>query len=108
MKILSFLQIFCFLTASFIEVKLVQARERYEFYNGVRQEGMGGASIGVVNDETSLMSNPANLGKLRDSYLTLVDPELTVSGNTTQQILDGANPLDLFQIQGVDKDCSVG
>jgi hypothetical protein len=42
------------------------AAERYEFYNGIRGLGMGGAQVAVVNDETSLMINPAGLGKLRD------------------------------------------
>ena len=37
---------------------------------------MGGADIAVVNDETALLINPAALGKLRDSFGTLIDPEL--------------------------------
>lgn len=52
-----------------------QAGERYEFYNGVRALGMGGAGIAVVNDETALLVNPAALGKLRNSFGTLIDPE---------------------------------
>lgn len=47
-----------------------------EFYNGVRSLGMGGASIAVVNDETALYSNPAALGKVRDFYGTVFDPEV--------------------------------
>lgn len=62
------------------------AAERYEFYTGARQMGMGGASIAVVNDETALIQNPAALGKLREKYLTLVDPEIHM-GETTAQIL---------------------
>ncbi len=62
--------------------------ERQEFYNGVRQLGMGGAVIAVVNDETALLSNPAALGKLRDSFLTLVDPE--IEGNMNVERLLGA------------------
>lgn len=79
----------------------VYAGERYEFYNGVRQTAMGGAGIGVANDETALLLNPAALGKLRNAYFTLVDPEVSVSGPFSQLILDGANPLDLFSLQGV-------
>ena len=52
------------------------AREVREFYNGIRALGMGGAAIAVVNDETALLSNPAALGKVRDFYGTVVDPEL--------------------------------
>ena len=54
-------------------------QEMREFYNGIRALGMGGASIAVVGDETALLVNPANLGKLRKPYGTLFDPE--VEGN---------------------------
>lgn len=57
------------------------AGERYEFYNGVRQMGMGGAAVAVVNDETALLLNPAGLGKLRDYFITVVDPEIDVGQN---------------------------
>jgi hypothetical protein len=61
------------------------AQERYSFYQGVRQMGMGGASVAVVNDETALLANPAALGKLRDHYVTVVDPDVEV-GTHTQQV----------------------
>ena len=51
----------------------------FEFYRGVRQMGMGGASIAVVNDETAVLSNPNGLARLRNYFFTLLDPE--VSGN---------------------------
>src|SRR5205085_397590 len=54
------------------------AGERYHFYNGVRQMGMGGASVATVNDETALIANPAALGKLRDYFVTVFDPDLDV------------------------------
>lgn len=57
------------------------ARERRAFYEGVRGRAMGGAQIAVVNDETALLVNPAGLGKLRDFYGTLFDPELEYSNN---------------------------
>jgi hypothetical protein len=60
------------------------AQEIFEFYRGVRQLGMGGAYVAVVNDETSLLTNPAGLGKLRDLMFTIVDPELSGSFNDTQ------------------------
>ena len=59
--------------------------ERYEFYKGIRQMGMGGAAVATVNDETALLSNPAGLGKLRDYFITVFDPELDV-GVLTDQI----------------------
>ncbi len=62
------------------------AGERYHFYNGVRALGMGGASVATVNDETALISNPAALGKLRDYYITLIDPELEL-GVETERIV---------------------
>ncbi len=57
---------------------VAHADERYEFYNGVRSLGMGGASVATVNDETSLLVNPAALGKLRNYFLTVIDPEVDV------------------------------
>lgn len=61
------------------------AAEVYEFYNGVRGLGMGGAQIATVNDETALLINPAGLGKLRDYFITVADPEGEV-GQYTEQI----------------------
>ncbi|MBX3032523.1 MAG: hypothetical protein KF865_01265 [Bdellovibrionaceae bacterium] len=58
-----------------------EARERREFYNGIRALGMGGASVAAVNDETALYLNPAALGRLRDIYGTILDPELDISKN---------------------------
>lgn len=55
--------------------------EIYELYRGSRGLGMGGADTGVVNDETSLLINPAALGKLRGSIGTLLDPEIEVGDN---------------------------
>lgn len=62
-----------------------------EFYQGVRQMGMGGAAIAVVNDETSLLLNPIGLGRLREPYITLIDPEVTTNTNSmkTMQNLSG-------------------
>lgn len=51
------------------------AQERREFYNGIRQMGMGGVVVPTVNDETALISNPAGLGRLRAPILTVADPE---------------------------------
>lgn len=64
----------------------VHAGERFEFYNGIRQMSMGGAGIAVVNDETSLLINPAGLGKLRDFIVTVVDPDISL-GSESQAIL---------------------
>lgn len=58
-----------------------QAREVSRFYMGARAAGMGGASIAVANDETALIINPAGLGKLRDIYGTILDPEFEGSDN---------------------------
>lgn len=55
------------------------ASEYRESYIGARALGMGGASIAVVNDETALLANPAALGKVRDFYGTLIDPEIDVT-----------------------------
>lgn len=63
---------------------LASAAERFEFYQGVRSLGMGGASVAVVNDETALISNPAALAKLRDYYFTLIDAEGSVSAEAEE------------------------
>jgi hypothetical protein len=76
---------FLFLTYILISASAAsraQAQEMYEFFTGVRALGMGGASVAVVNDETALLSNPAGLGKLRDYFLTVADPELEVGAQT--------------------------
>ncbi|MGZ5279342.1 MAG: hypothetical protein ACXWC9_05340, partial [Pseudobdellovibrionaceae bacterium] len=61
----------------------------------------GGASIAVVNDETALLANPAGLGKLRDSYGTLIDPELDGGFNMKRMYDTKAftNPFDLEQVR---------
>jgi hypothetical protein len=61
-----------------------KAAEFQKFYTGVRQLGMGGAYTAVVNDETAVLTNPAGLGKLRETTVTLVDPELSGSMNDTK------------------------
>lgn len=64
-------------------------------FRGARQMGMGGAAIGVVNDETSLLSNPAGLGKLRDFIFTVADPEIEIgSGAYSVARLNAMNTFD--------------
>lgn len=69
------------------------AQEMFSFYDGVRALGMGGASVAVVNDETALLYNPAALGKLRDFFITVADPELEVNTDTYNVL--GANVFSL-------------
>ncbi len=82
--------------------RMSSAAERYEFFSGVRQNGMGGASIAVANDETSLLANPATLGKLRTYIVTILDPEVT-AGNDNGSLLgsravgDMLNPQPLLE-----------
>lgn len=58
------------------------AQERREFYRSIRALSMGNASVAVANDETSLLLNPAGLGKLRNFYGTILDPELELGSQT--------------------------
>ena len=76
----------------------VKAQERMEFYNGIRALGMGGVTVATVNDETALVQNPAALGKLRNAFFTVVDPELDVS--TGYESVVGADLGQGFNIQG--------
>lgn len=80
----------------------VYAAERRSFYSGARCQAMGGACIAVVNDETALLVNPAALGKLREFYGTLFDPELEVNSNVSGMYSDSAfsNPFDLSNVKG--------
>lgn len=68
---------------AFCQPQVLSAQEVREFFNGARSLGMGGASIAVVNDETALLSNPAGLGKIRDVYGTIIDPEIEASAQIT-------------------------
>ncbi len=89
MKLLIFAFIFLFVSQE------ARAQERREFYVGVRGLGMGGAQIATVNDETAMLVNPAGLGKLRNYFLTVADPEIHISGDTQAVIgSDIMAPLD--------------
>lgn len=63
------------------DTPLSQAGELREFYNGARGLGMGDCNIAIVNDETALAVNPAGLGKLRNKFGTVFDPELDIGNN---------------------------
>ncbi len=81
----TFLQLSIFL--GLISLSLSSFAEIYEVrknFVGARMLGMGGASIAVVNDETALMVNPAGLGKLRDFFGTLIDPDADISYQLNQ------------------------
>ncbi len=81
--------------------QVLGAQEVRENYNGVRSLGMGGASIALVNDETALLLNPAGLGKLRDVFGTVFDPEIEGGMNLNEMYNAKAfsNPLDLNQVK---------
>jgi hypothetical protein len=81
--------------------QLALSQEVRRFYSGSRMMAMGGAGIAVVNDETALLENPAGLGKLRDKYGTILDPELDMSGSYTaiNKAKPLGNPLDLSAVK---------
>lgn len=60
--------------------------EWFESYNNARSLAMGGASIAITSDETSLYRNPANLGSIRDVYGTIFDPEIEASSNFVSHV----------------------
>jgi hypothetical protein len=76
------------------------AGEIYEFYNGVRSLGMGGAYVTTANDETAMYTNPAGLGKLRDVFITIADPEMGLTDNITDFVPFG-DITDLASAQGL-------
>jgi len=67
-----------------LESAQAQFTERREFYKGLRYLAMGGATVAVANDETALLANPAGLGRLRDVYGTLFDPEIELNSRGIQ------------------------
>lgn len=84
-----------------ISCNTLWATEVRENYNGIRSLGMGGAGVAIVNDETAMHTNPAGLGRLRDSYGTIIDPEIETS-YTSKKMYDAkafTNPLDLEQAE---------
>lgn len=70
------------LCAQFAFVSMSMAQERREFYRSIRALGMGNSAVAVTNDESSLLLNPAGLGKLRNFYGTVFDPEIETSDKT--------------------------
>jgi hypothetical protein len=76
---------------------MAHASEIFEFYTGARQQAMGGAYTATVNDETSLLSNPAGLGRIRDTIFTLADPEIDGSFAVTQ-VATISNATQVFTI----------
>ena len=79
---------------------VAQFNERREFYKGVRYQAMGGAMVAVANDESALLANPAGLGRLRDVYSTMIDPELELSTKAVAAYNEKAytEPLSLKKI----------
>lgn len=78
--------IFLITTSLFLSHSAFAINEWFEAYNNTRSLGMGGASIAITSDETSLYRNPANLGSIRDVYGTLIDPELEASSSFTSNV----------------------
>ncbi len=91
-------------TLIFFVLMLFSARahtqEIYQFYAGARMLGMGGAYTAVVNDETSLLTNPAGLGKIRDLTFTIGDPEIDASKNDTD-LFNSSNYNKATDLQGL-------
>lgn len=90
-----------FLILSLLCLQPLQASEVRENYNGARSLAMGGAGIAVVNDETALLMNPGGLGKLRDNFGTIFDPELEGGHNLNEMYNTKAftQPFDLEEVK---------
>lgn len=82
----------------------LSAGERYEFYNGIRALSMGGAAVATVNDETALLYNPAALGKLRNYFLTVADPEIELGADSSDVI--GSSYTTFLDPQDTLDDCT--
>jgi hypothetical protein len=77
-----------YLIVFFSTTTVLAGSEWFEFYNNSRSLAMGGASIAITSDDTSLYRNPANLGSLRDLYGTILDPEIEGTSNLTASQID--------------------
>lgn len=77
-----------------LSVSAQATNEWFEFYDNARSLGMGGASVAITSDDTSLYRNPANLGSLRDLYGTLLDPEIEGTSNLTASQIDIKSVMD--------------
>jgi hypothetical protein len=93
---IKFLLIFCFEKAAWSGPN----EEIMPFFTGARMLAMGGAQVAVANDETALLANPAGLGKIREYYGTIFDPEIDVSQNYANIIKTKSisNPFSLEQV----------
>lgn len=73
----------CFLALNLFGAEFALGQSNFEerrySYRGVRGLAMGGAQTAVVNDETALYINPANLLRLRDIIGTALDFEMEFS-----------------------------
>lgn len=69
-------------------LEVLANNEWLEFYSNTRSLGMGGASVAITSDDTSLYRNPANLGSIRDFYGTVLDPEIEGTSNLTATQID--------------------
>ncbi len=74
----------------------VQPGERYDFYDGVRGLGMGNAVVASVDDETAIYLNPAALGRVRNYFVNVADPQVDVGQDTPTMegtsLMDPLNP----------------
>lgn len=82
------------LTGFFFSHRALAINEWFEFYNNSRSLAMGGASIAITSDDTSLYRNPASLGSLRDLYGTILDPEFEGTGNLTASQIEIAGTME--------------
>jgi len=80
------------------------AMERLDFYDGIRELAMGGAAVATVNDETALALNPAALGRLRNYFITVIDPEVDI--DSTAEEVAGTGITDFLSPQDTLKDCN--
>ncbi|MCC2678707.1 MAG: hypothetical protein K0R29_1283 [Pseudobdellovibrio sp.] len=76
------------MTVIFAGQRAFAVNEWFEFYNNTRSLAMGGASIAITSDDTSLYRNPASLGSLRDMYGSILDPEVEGTENLTASQID--------------------
>lgn len=100
MKLYSFkMQSLIFFCLNFLAPNAFANNEWFELYNNTRSLGMGGASIAVTSDDTSLYRNPANLGSIRDVYGTVFDPEIEGTGNLTATQIDIKAVMDSLAVK---------
>lgn len=81
--------------------QVAQANELYRLYRGFRATAMGGAYVGLADDEQALYLNPAGLAGLKNYSLHYAVADVAVSGDTVFGFDETANAFADFSTDSI-------